>query len=175
MDAFRWSPRAFMAHRDWLTTMGEDFTHRAYRALSGTNMEAHSLNARFRTTGHILLSVLRESAFCQQNPIGADKIVHSAYYDKVRALLQRYGHTEHEMVLENILPFTPRAKKSVYQSRVLVRSFGHSSVSTVHLLLALLFDERTEATMILHDLDVEIPVLRKRLLTEVIRNSFVED
>lgn len=136
----------------------EKFDERARRVLSRAQEEAQRHNLPYIGAEHILLGLLRDSdcvASQVLKNLGVD------LNEARRSVEDIIGGDEKPSIQ---IGLTLQAKRVIELAVGEVRSRGHSSINTGHLLMALLQEENGVAMHVLETLDISLENLRSELV-----------
>ncbi|MFT4186224.1 MAG: ATP-dependent Clp protease ATP-binding subunit [Micrococcaceae bacterium] len=145
--------------------MFERFTDRARRCLVLAKEEARLLNHNYIGTEHMLLGVIHEG-----EGIGAKALKELGItLEKVREEVNdAIGPSD--VVPQEHIPFTPRAKKVLESSMREALQLGDNHIGTEHLLLGLIREPEVMASQILVKLGADLSEVRHQVIN--LRNGF---
>jgi ATP-dependent Clp protease ATP-binding subunit ClpC len=142
--------------------MFERFTDKALQVIMLAQEEARRIGHNFVGTEQILLGLIGEGSGIAFKALKAFNVnIKDARLEVERQIGRGSGFVAVEV------PFTPRAKKILEIAMQLGRDFGHSYISTEHLLLSIIDDEHGVANKILVRLGVNIANLRLDVLNKM--------
>ncbi|MDD4351871.1 MAG: ATP-dependent Clp protease ATP-binding subunit [Candidatus Gracilibacteria bacterium] len=127
------------------------FTPEARKALVEAQEEAKSMRLPYIGTEHILLGILS-----QKDSMGGN-ILHSLGLTRQNILTLLENSSPHQVPDHDILKngLSELARKVIEDATMLAHKYGHGFVGSEHLLLALVSQEETAATIILESLKID--------------------
>ena len=139
--------------------MYERFSTSASDAMFLATDEARYWQHEFMGAEHVLLGLLRE-----RNGVAA-KILGSEALDveKIREVMAKLVLKGENAVTRKRLVQTPRMKKAIVRALEYARKLKHDYVGTGHILLGLLSDSESLATVALTASGVNVPALHERV------------
>src|SRR6478609_4635778 len=142
--------------------MFERFTDKALQVIMLAQEEARRIGHNFVGTEQILLGLIGEGSGIAFKALKAFNVnIKDARLEVERKIGRGSGFVAVEV------PFTPRSKKILELAMQIGRDFGHSYISTEHLILSILEDEHGVANKILVRLGVNIENLRIDVLNQI--------
>ena len=140
--------------------MFERFTDSFRKAMILAKQEAQRYNHEYIGTEHILLGLAKED-----EGIGF-QVLHnfSIEIDKLRNEIEKQIKTGDNIVYQNKLPQTPKAKKTIEWAIDEARALNHRAIGTEHLLLGLLKVNDGIASQVLNTLDVTYVKAREKII-----------
>jgi prophage maintenance system killer protein len=142
------------------------FTDRARRAVVLAQDEARLLHHNYIGTEHLLLGLLREERGVAAKALTTLGISLDAVHRQVEEII---GQGEREPA--GHIPFTPRAKKALFEyPRREAMQLGHNYIGTEHLLLGLVRDSEGVAAQVLTRLGA-FPSLIRRQVTRLLAGT----
>lgn len=141
--------------------MLERFTDRARKVLQLANQEAQRFCHEYIGTEHILLGLVKEGSGVAAN------VLKNLDIDlrKVRLEVEKLVQSGPDMLPQDKLPQTPRAKKVMELAVEEARLLRHNYVGTEHILLGLLRENEGVAAQVLLNLGLSLQEVREEVLT----------
>jgi ATP-dependent Clp protease ATP-binding subunit ClpC len=138
-----------------------NLTPRAQQALALAKKEAEKLQSGYVGTEHILIGILRLNQGLAVNVL--KKIVHdlTAIFDAV----ERHANSNKKKTTS--LLYSPRANKVLVLAGREAKALGHTYIGTEHLLLGLIKEKDGVAASILHNLHVDLNIVRQEIVKEL--------
>jgi ATP-dependent Clp protease ATP-binding subunit ClpC len=139
----------------------ERFTESARQVVVLSQDEARALRHDYIGTEHILLGLLRE-----ESGLAASVLVSlDINFEVVRAQVERIvGKGDANGISGQMLPFTPRAKKTLDLALREALSLGHDYVGTEHILLGLGQEREGVAFTVLRHFGADAETIRNRVI-----------
>ena len=139
--------------------MFERFTERARQVVVLAQDEARRFKHNYIGTEHLLLGLLRE-----EEGLGARALASlGVTLDDVRAEVARVAGAGDE-VKTGMIPFTPRAKKTLELALREALTLGHNYIGTEHILLGLAREGEGVAMRILLEFDADAEKIRSEIV-----------
>ncbi len=140
--------------------MFERFSDKTRRVLVLAQLEARLLNHNFIGTEHLLLGLIHEGEGVGAKALESLGVSLEVVREKVEQIIGPAGSSTSASP-----PFTPRAKKVLELALREALQLGHTHIGTGHLLLGLVREGQGVAAQVLvHDLGVELAVVRQRVI-----------
>jgi ATP-dependent Clp protease ATP-binding subunit ClpC len=140
--------------------MFERFTDAARKSMAMANREAQRLEQTYIGSEHILLGIAAVQKGC-----GAAVLAQfNLSLERLRKLVQEHRPSRHAFADESKTPQPPLAKAIIEKAIAEANNHGDTSVSTGHLLLALLTDEKSILCQILSNLSIESRKVSEQIL-----------
>jgi ATP-dependent Clp protease ATP-binding subunit ClpC len=136
------------------------FTDRVKKVMQLAREESVRLGNDYVGTEHLLLGLIREGegvAVAVLRNLGVD--LEDLSKDIERSISSSGGM----MTIGQMIPFTPRAKKTLEVAAQEARTMGHRYIGTEHLLLALMKDNESAAASSLADVNVEYDRVKEEI------------
>ena len=140
----------------------EQFTENAFNSFNNASRLAEDLSAKYVGTEHLLLGILQ-----QKDSVGA-KLLEEAGVTFDRAKLALNPSPRPRLIKEPSLSkkqFSETAKNTLRNSLTTAREYNQEVCGTEHILLSLLYQNQSQATGLLADMNVDIA-----RLTAVVEN-----
>lgn len=142
--------------------MFENFTDAGRRVVVHAEAEAHSLNADYVDTEHLLLGLIAEPDTIAAKVLENLGILHAAARAQVE---EAVGRRPGAPASTGELPFTPSAKNLFELSRREALRLHHSYIGPEHLLLGIVRDDRGVAADLLVRLGADLRSVREQVVT----------
>lgn len=120
--------------------MRQDMSGQLRNAIANAQVSARHLNQDFVSSEHLLLGVLAASGSQATAVLQKDEVSLSELRD---ALLASLPHAQNDPVVTGDLPLSPKAKRAVHTALVKAQAMQEPSITTRHLVLALLDEPET--------------------------------
>lgn len=120
--------------------MRQDMSGHLRSAISHAQVSARRLNQDFVSSEHLLLGILATEGSQATTALQNDEVDLSELRD---ALLKSLPQAQHDPVVTGDLPLSPKAKRAVHTALVKAQATQEPSITTRHLVLALLEDPET--------------------------------
>ncbi len=140
--------------------MYERFLDRAKKVMQTANQEAQRFNHEYIGTEHILLGLAKDEDCVAMKVLKRLGISAKVLRREVEKLVQSGS----EMITMGRLPQTPRAKKVIEYAMEEARNLNHNYVSTEHLLLGMMREDKCVAAQALMKLGLTIEKVREAVL-----------
>jgi ATP-dependent Clp protease ATP-binding subunit ClpC len=131
--------------------MFERFTDNARMAMAYANQETQRLEQTYIGPEHILLGIAAVQKGCGATVLAQFNLSR----ERLRTLVQELRPARQAFTDESKIPQPPLAKAIIEKAIAEANNRGDTSVSTGHLLLALLTDEKSILCQILSNLNIE--------------------
>ncbi|MFA6992447.1 MAG: ATP-dependent Clp protease ATP-binding subunit [Candidatus Gracilibacteria bacterium] len=137
------------------------FTKEAKQALLVAQEKAKESKLNYVGTEHLLIGILS-----QENSLGASVLLNfGASLDNVQLVLKTVGRSSTtDTFASNLEGLSGYAKEVIEEAVKVAREYGHSFVGTEHLLLALVSQRNTAATVILENMRISPDDVRDQIL-----------
>lgn len=139
--------------------MFERFTERARRIVVLAQEEARLLKHSHIGTEHVLLGLVAEGEGVAAKALVNCDVELEQVRKEVVAIIG-----EGEQAPSGHIPFTPRAKKVMELAMREALQLGHNYIGTEHILLGLIREGEGIAAQVLHNVGVEMGVVRKEVI-----------
>lgn len=135
------------------------FTPEARKALISAQEEARRMRLPYIGTEHILLGILE-----QKDSLGGN-VLHSLGLTKQNILTLLENSSPHRVPEHEVLKngLSELGRKVIEGATMLAHKYGHAFVGTEHLLLALVSQEETAATIILESLKIDPRQIQRQI------------
>lgn len=143
------------------------FTPRAQQVLAVARKEADRFNHNFVGTEHLLLGIIALGQGTAANvlrKLGLD-------LETLRLEVEKQIGTGPDQKMIGTIPFTPRVRKVLALAKKEAISLRHTYLGTEHILLGLLREGDGVAARVLTNLNLNIEVVRGKVLEELAPNS----
>src|SRR5205085_376830 len=140
---------------------GYNFTERVRKVLAMAREEAARLHHEYVGTEHILLGLIREGEGVAATVLQNLSVELDEIQQKIEETVKKGKAAQ---TTGPDLPYTSRAKKVLELAMSEARELNHSYVSTEHLLLGLLREEKGIAAQVLTDAGVNLEAARAETL-----------
>ena len=145
-----------------------DLTPRAQQALALSKRVAVEMNSASVGTEHLLLGIVTLGQGVAVNALlrlGVDFVA-------LRSLIQKKSNDDNKKNnttadKDKDITHTPRLKKVIALAGQEAKNLSHSYIGTEHLLLGILKDEESLAAKVLNELDIDLEICRKEVLSEI--------
>ena len=135
--------------------MFEKFTEEAIKAIMLAQEESRRLGHNFVGTEQILIGLIGERKGTAGKVLKSIGLTLKDTRIEVEKIIGRGSG-----LVENEIPFTPRAKKIIYFSLEEAKELDHNYVGTEHLLLGIAREDQSIALRILENLNINIEELK---------------
>lgn len=161
---FLWSMQSLLG--DWfgftaLPRGFERFNQKAVQVIFLAQDESRRLQHRYVGTEQILLGLLEEKTGIAAQVLQAAGVDLTTVQQRIEHYTGRGAGTPTE------IPFTPRAKKTLWLAAEQSETLGHSYIGTEHLLLGLLKEGQGLGTRVLEDVGINLRSLEDQLLSAI--------
>lgn len=161
---FLWSMQSLLG--DWfgftaLPRGFERFTSKAVQVIFLAQDESRRLQHRFVGTEQILLGLIEEKTGIAAQVLQAAGVDLPTVQQRIEHYIGRGAGTPTE------IPFTPRAKKTLWLAVEQSETLGHSYIGTEHLLLGLLKEGQGLGTRVLEDVGINLRSLEDQLRSAI--------
>ena len=137
------------------------FTERARKVILLAKEEAKRFNHDYIGTEHILLGLIKEGegvAAAVLTSLGLDS-------ENIRMEVEKLVQPGPSKVMQDDIPFTPRAKKVIELAMDEARNLGHNYIGTEHLLLGLIREGDGVASQVLLNMGLDLSSVRNEVLS----------
>lgn len=144
-----------------------DLTPRAQQALALSKRIAVEMESNAVGTEHLLLGIVTLGQGVAVNSLlrmGVDFVTLRTMVQEQTEQTKKKNKTGKP---EGEITHTPRLKKVIALAGQEAKELSHSYIGTEHLLLGILRDQENLASKVLNDLDIELDICRKEILSEI--------
>ena len=144
-----------------------DLTPRAQQALALSKRIAIEMESNSVGTEHLLLGIVTLGQGVAVNSLlrmGVDFVtLRTMVQEQTNSSKKKNGTSK----TDGEITHTPRLKKVIALAGQEAKELSHSYIGTEHLLLGILRDEESLAAKVLNELDIELDICRKEVLSEI--------
>jgi ATP-dependent Clp protease ATP-binding subunit ClpC len=147
--------------------MFERFTNRACVVMQLAEDEARRLNHNYIGTEHILLGLVKEAVRTAKRPGLAAKVLkpHGILdLRKIRVEVEKVVHSGSDYVAKEGLPHTPQSRRVIEHAITEADRLDEPVIGTGFLLLGLLHEQESVASVVLKTLEVNLEEMRENVL-----------
>ena len=146
------------------------FTDRVKKVLQLSRQESIRLGSDYVGTEHLLLGLIAEGNGVAIIALKSFNIDLDQIVKNIETSPSMSSSPQGLVTINQMIPFTPRAKKVLEVSSQEARSIGHKYVGTEHLLLALLRDNDSAAAIVLINLGINYDSM-KDSVSEILKSG----